>query len=48
MFWIVVAAIYSEHHWISDVLVGLTIAIVSTWLAKRYASGVKFEQGTQQ
>jgi membrane-associated phospholipid phosphatase len=40
--WITTAAIYSEHHWISDVLTGMVIATMSTWLAKLYLKQVTF------
>ena len=42
--WIVTAAIYSEHHWISDVLTGLTIAVIMTYLAKKVCKRLVFEE----
>ena len=42
--WIVTAAIYSEHHWISDVLAGLSIAITASMLAKYIIRRLVFEE----
>lgn len=41
--WIVWAAIYSGHHWVSDVLGGLLIALISDFLAKLYVKTLTFE-----
>lgn len=41
--WIVTAAIYSGHHWVSDVISGLLIAIIADSLAKIYVKKMKFE-----
>jgi membrane-associated phospholipid phosphatase len=41
--WIMTAAIYSDHHWISDVLIGLCIAVLSVWLSKLYVKDIIFE-----
>lgn len=41
--WILFAAIYSGHHWVSDCLGGLLIAILSDYLAKLYVRTLTFE-----
>jgi membrane-associated phospholipid phosphatase len=46
--WITTAAVYSEHHWISDVLIGMIIAGFSSFIAKLYISRVDFEPIVEQ
>lgn len=40
--WIVTAAIYSGHHWISDVAGGLLIALLADYLAGLYVKRLTF------
>lgn len=42
--WIMTAAVYSEHHWMSDVLAGLTIGVIAVVLSKLYCKKLKFEE----
>ena len=42
--WIATAAIYSQHHWISDVLTGLTIALTATIVAKLIIARITFDE----
>lgn len=41
--WIVTAAVYSGHHWVSDVTAGLLIALLADFLAKLYVKKLTFE-----